>query len=89
MATDEELEARAEERIKKAAQILREDGIIANLNKIKKHLNITDEPPVDPNAPPAPPKKDKKDDPPVDPPNEDEGKPKRRHWLYGEIYDGD
>jgi hypothetical protein len=84
--TDEELEAQADARLAKAVSILREDGLIKSVTAIKKHLNITDEPPVDPNAPPKPPKKD----PPADPTDPPEGEPppaKRRHWLYGDIDD--
>lgn len=83
MATDDELDAAANQKIADAVRILRDDGLLTSLAAIKKHLQIIDEPPTDPNAPPKPPKKDppKQDDPPVDPPA------KRRHWLFGDLPD--
>lgn len=83
---DDELNQRAEEMLTRAVKILREDGLIKNVNAIKKHLNIQDEEPTDPDAPPKPPKKEKEDDKqPANDPPADDPPAKRRHWLYGEI----
>jgi hypothetical protein len=56
---DDPTEAIIKREIAAARRILREDRVLAKLDK-----HFPDEPPVDPGAPPAPPKKD----PPADPP---------------------
>jgi hypothetical protein len=56
---DDPTEAIIKREIAVARRILREDRVLAKLDK-----HFPDEPPVDPDAPPAPPKKD----PPADPP---------------------